>query len=61
MDLNAQLHPAALADLGDGDNNHMFCLDTKDRPILVSFPAGVLTDPNDDLNPETSVFLTKPN
>ncbi len=53
--------PAALADLGDGDNNHMLCLDTMDRPISVSFPAGILTDPNDDLNPETSVFLTKTN
>ncbi len=50
--------PAALADLGDGDNNHMLCLDTKDRPISVSFPAGVLTDPNDDLNPETSVIVS---
>ena len=53
--------PAALADLGDGENNHMLCLDTMDRPISVSFPAGILTDPNDDLNPETSVFLTKTN
>ncbi len=53
--------PAELADLGDGDNNHMLCLDTKDRPISVSFPAGILTDPNDDLNPETSVFVSKPN
>ncbi len=52
--------PAALADLGDGDNNHMLCLDTKDQPISVSFPAGILTDPNDDLNPATSIFLTKP-
>jgi len=47
--------PAALADLGDGDNNHMLCMNTTDRPISVSFPAGVFTDPNDDLNPATSV------
>ncbi len=46
--------PHALADLGDGDNNHLLCLDTTDRPISVSFPAGILTDPNEDLNPATS-------
>lgn len=49
--------PAALADLGDGDNNHLLCLDTRDTPIAVSFPAGILTDPNDDLNPATSVAV----
>ncbi len=47
--------PAALANLGDGDNNHMLCMDTTDRPISVSFPEGILTDPNDDLNPATEV------
>lgn len=50
--------PAALADLGDGDNNHLLCLDIADRPISVAFPAGILTDPNGDLNPATSVKLT---
>jgi len=49
--------PVALADLGDGDNNHLLCLDTGDTPVSVSFPAGVLTDPNDDLNPATSVAV----
>ena len=49
--------PFALADLGDGDNNHLLCLDTTDAPVSVSFPAGVLTDPNDDLNPATSVAV----
>lgn len=49
--------PTALADLGDGDNNHLLCLDTMDKPVSVAFPAGVFTDPNDDLNPETSVRL----
>ena len=52
--------PAALADLGDGDNNHMLCMDTADRPVSVSFPAGILTDPNDDLNPATTVDVTVP-
>lgn len=49
--------PVALADLGDGDNNHLLCLDTADTPIFVSFPAGILTDPNGDLNPATSVAV----
>ena len=50
--------PFALGDLADGDNNHELCLDTTDRPLSVSFPAGILTDPNDDLNPATSVQVT---
>ncbi len=46
--------PTFLADLGDGDNNHLLCLDTSDMPVSVAFPAGLLTDPNEDLNPATS-------
>lgn len=53
-----EITPAALADLGDGDNNHMLCLDTTDRPLSVSFPPGILTDPNDDLNPAARVDVT---
>ncbi len=53
-----EVKPLALANLGDGDNNHMLCMDTKDRPISVSFPEGVFTDPNDDLNPATKVDVT---
>ena len=52
-----EITPTALADLGDGDNNHLLCLDTTDTPIAVSFPAGILTDPNDDLNPATIVAV----
>ncbi|CAD0186138.1 hypothetical protein RUESEDTHA_03043 [Ruegeria sp. THAF57] len=47
------INPAALANLGDGDNNHVLCMDTSDMPVSVSFPASVLTDPNGDLNPAT--------
>ena len=46
--------PTALADLGDGDNNHLLCFDVEGEPRQVRFPAGFLTDPRDDLNPETS-------
>lgn len=52
-----EVMPVALADLGDGDNNHVLCLDTQDMPISVAFPAGILTDPNDDLNLDTSVLV----
>ena len=53
-----EVNPVALGDLHDGDNNHELCLDTAQRPLSVSFPAGILTDPNDDLNPPTSVEVT---
>ena len=49
--------PTALADLGDGDNNHLLCLDTTDTVKSVSFPAGYLTDPREDLNPDTKISI----
>ena len=49
--------PFALGDTGDGDNNHKLCLDTTDQVLSVSFPAGHLTDPREDLNPATSISL----
>ncbi len=49
--------PFALADLNDGDNNHLLCLDTTDPAQSVSFPAGHLTDPREDLNPATSIAV----
>lgn len=53
-----EINPVALADLGDGDNNHILCLDTADKPVSVSFPGGILKDPNSDLNPPTKVTIT---
>jgi len=46
--------PAAPADLGDGGNNVFSCLDAADTGVSLSIPAGVLTDPNDDLTPAIS-------
>jgi len=54
-----EVAPMALADLGDGDNNHLLCLDTADTPVSVAFPAGILKDPNKDLNPATTVNVTR--
>lgn len=47
--------PFALGDLGDGDNNHLLCLDLPGTPLAVAFPAGHLVDPNHDLNPDTTI------
>ena len=51
--------PFAVGDLGDQDNNHELCLDVEGRPLSVSFPAGFVTDPNEDLNPDTMVDVTQ--
>ncbi len=55
-----EIAPAALADLGDRDNNHLLCLDTSDPAVSVSFPGGHLVDPNQDLNPDTQVAVDRP-
>lgn len=49
--------PFALADVNDGDNNHLLCLNTIDTVTSVSFPAGFVTDPREDLNPDTRITL----
>jgi hypothetical protein len=53
--------PMALADLGDGDNNHALCLDVADPAVSVRFPAGHLTDPRDDVNEVTAITVTRMN
>lgn len=53
-----EIVPAALADLGDGDNNHLLCLDISAPAVSVSFPGGHLVDPNQDLNPDTRVAVS---
>ena len=56
-----RINPAALGDLGDGDNNHLLCLNTEDVAVSVRFPAGYLADPNLDLNPDTFVKINSAN
>lgn len=53
--------PVALADLGDGGNNHELCLDVADPAVSVRFPGGHLTDPNDDPNDDTAITVTRAN
>lgn len=50
--------PMAVGDLQDNDNNHELCLDVTGEPVSVSFPAGFLTDPNEDLNPQTQIAVS---
>ena len=52
-----QIIPAALAELGDNDNNHYLCLDTLVPATAVAFPAGHLVDPNGDLNSESRISI----
>ena len=54
----SELVPYAMGDRGDGDNNHLLCLDRAGLPKRVEFPAGLVTDPREDLNPATSVEIT---
>ena len=49
--------PFAIGDLGDGDNNHELCLDRPGVPLRVSFPAGLLADPNSERNPASSIDI----
>ena len=54
----ATVAPIAVADLNDNDNNHELCLGVDGKPISVFFPAGALTDPNEDMNPDTKVKIS---
>ena len=55
----AEVKPFAIADMGDGDNNHLLCLDVDGIPQSVSFPAGHVTDPREDLNPKTTIAVSR--
>ena len=49
--------PFAIADLGDGDNNHLLCLDVEGTPIAIELPEKMVVDPNEDWNPRTRVAV----
>ena len=53
-----EVTPMAVGDLEDNDNNHELCLDVEGEPLSVSFPAGFLTDPNEDPNPDTEIAVS---
>jgi hypothetical protein len=56
-DEETEVVPFAIGDRGDGDNNHELCLDRAGVPIRVDFPAGLVTDPREDLNPATRIAV----
>jgi hypothetical protein len=47
--------PIGIGNLGDGDNYEHLYIDTATRPLVVSMASGLVMDPRDDPNPETSV------
>lgn len=55
---SVEVTPFALGDLGDGDNNHELCLDADGQPLSVFFPAGFMTDPREDLNPDSTISVS---
>ncbi|MEM7181237.1 MAG: hypothetical protein AAF518_10015 [Spirochaetota bacterium] len=56
---STEVTPFALADLKDGDNNHRLCLNVEGTAKSVFFPAGHLTDPREDLNPDTKIEISQ--
>jgi hypothetical protein len=51
--------PFAVGDLNDQDNNHELCLNRKGKPLAVRFPAGLLEDPNNDVNEATRIRVNR--
>jgi hypothetical protein len=59
MEVGKAVTPFALGDLQDGDNNHLLCLDTREKAKRVTYAAGTLVDPNKDLNAATAVDISQ--
>jgi len=45
--------PFAVGDLDDGDNNHLLFFNIAGEPLTLSLTAGLVIDPNGDINPLT--------
>lgn len=45
--------PFDIGDLNDFDNNHLLFFNVSGTPLTLSLPAGLVIDPNGDLNPDT--------
>lgn len=55
----AFVRPSAIGDLNDTDNNHELCLNVRGEPLAVRFPAGLLQDPNNDVNEASRIRVTR--
>jgi len=53
----SEVTPFAIGDLGDGDNIHELCLDEIGKAQSIFFPAGFMTDPREDLNPDSTISI----
>lgn len=54
------VHPVAMSDLGDHDNNQLLFVAVEGTPLTVSFDAGQAADPRGDLNAATAVEVEPP-
>ena len=54
-----EVTPSALGDIDDNDNYVHLCLGTSAIASKVSAQASVLVDPRGDLNPSTSVTVSR--
>ena len=53
-----EVTPDALGDLNDGDNNHKLCFaENYGEFVSIYFPAGFVTDPNDDQTNEEQLYI----
>jgi hypothetical protein len=50
--------PFGIGDLNDFDNNHLLFFADRGQPLSLLLPAGLVTDPNDDVNDDTSGAIT---
>jgi hypothetical protein len=50
--------PIDIGDLNDFDNNHLLFFADRGQPLSLFLPSGLVTDPNDDVNDDTSSSIT---
>lgn len=55
---SGSIKPFALGDISDRDNYVHLCLGNSEAAHELRFAAGILADPNGDLNPQTSVAVS---
>lgn len=54
-----KVKPIAVGGVGDNDNYERLCLDTESPATRVSAAEGIMQDPRGDLNPPTSLNVTR--
>lgn len=54
---SVELNPIGISDLDDNDNNHLLYFDRAITPGTLFLPAGLVIDPNGDVNPATAIAI----